>query len=55
MAVDSPCGGEAADNLIAGLAGARAVVTAAERDELRSLLDAMGLPTDLVDGLSVHG
>ena len=47
--------GEAVDNLIAGLAEARAVVTPAERDELRTLLDAMGLPTDLADGLNVQG
>ncbi|HEY1319383.1 MAG TPA: MafI family immunity protein [Streptosporangiaceae bacterium] len=47
--------GEAVDNLIAGLAETRAVVTAAERDELRTLLDAMGLPTDLTDGLNVQG
>jgi len=47
--------GEAVDNLIAGLAETRAVVTAAERDELRSLLAAMGLPTDLTDGLNVQG
>jgi hypothetical protein len=30
-------------------------VTAAERDELRALLAAMGLPTDLTDGLNVRG
>jgi hypothetical protein len=47
--------GEAVDNLIAGLAETRAVVTAAERDELRALLAAMGLPTDLTDGLNVQG
>ena len=47
--------GEAVDNLIAGLAESRAVVTAAERDELRTLLDAMGLATDLTDGLNVQG
>jgi len=47
--------GEAVDNLIAGLAEVRAVVTPAERDELRTLLDAMGLPTDLTDGLNVQG
>jgi hypothetical protein len=47
--------GEAVDNLIAGLAETRAEVTPAERDELRSLLDAMGLPTDLTDGLNVQG
>ena len=47
--------GEAVDNLIAGLAETRAVVTAAERDELSSLLAAMGLPTDLTDGLNVQG
>jgi len=46
--------GEAVDNLIAGLAEARAVVTPAERDELRTLLDAMGLPTDLTGGLNVQ-
>jgi hypothetical protein len=27
----------------------------AERDELRSLLDTMGLPTDPVDGLNLQG
>jgi len=47
--------GEAVDNLIAGLAQTRAVVTSAERDELRSLLESMGLPTDLTDGLNVQG
>jgi hypothetical protein len=47
--------GEAVDNLIAGLAETRAVVTAAERGELRALLAAMGLPTDLADGLNVQG
>jgi hypothetical protein len=47
--------GETADNLIAGLAETRAAVTTAERDELRSLLGAMGLPTDLTDGLNVQG
>ena len=47
--------GEAVDNLIAGLAETRAVVTVAERDELRTLLDAMGLPTDPTDGLNVQG
>jgi hypothetical protein len=47
--------GEAVDNLIAGLAETRAAVTPAERDELRSLLDAMDLPTDLTDALNVQG
>ena len=47
--------GEAVDNLIAGLAETRAVVTAAERDELRALLAAMGLPADLADGLNIQG
>ena len=47
--------GGAVDNLIAGLAETRAVVTATERDELRALLAAMGLPTDLTDGLNVQG
>jgi hypothetical protein len=46
--------GEAVDNLIAGLAETRAVMTTAERDELRTLLQAMGLPTDLTDGLNVQ-
>ena len=44
----------AVDNLIAGLAETRAVVTVAERDELRALLAAMGLPADLTDGLNVQ-
>jgi hypothetical protein len=47
--------GEAVDNLVAGLAETRAAVTGAERDELRTLLAAMGLPTDLTDGLNVQG
>jgi hypothetical protein len=47
--------GEAVDNLIAGLAETQAAVTAAERDELRSLLDVMGLPTGLTDGLNLQG
>ena len=47
--------GEAVDNLIASLAETQSPVTTAERDELRSLLDAMGLPTDLTDGLNVQG
>jgi hypothetical protein len=47
--------GEAVDNLIAGLAETRAAVTTAERDELRTLLDAMGLPTELLNGLNVQG
>jgi hypothetical protein len=47
--------GEAVDNLIAGLAQTGAAVTTAERDELRSLLGAMGLPTDLTEGLNVQG
>jgi hypothetical protein len=33
----------------------RRCVTVAERDELRTLLAAMGLPTDLTDGLNVQG
>ena len=47
--------GEAVDNLIAGLAETRAEVTRAERDELCSLLDAMGLPTGITEGLNVQG
>jgi hypothetical protein len=47
--------GEAVDNLIAGLAETQAEVTPAERDELRSLLDAMGLPTGITEGLNIQG
>jgi hypothetical protein len=43
------------DSLIAGPAPTRAAVTTAERDEPRSLLDAMGVPTDITSGLSVQG
>jgi thioredoxin-like negative regulator of GroEL len=46
--------GEAVDNLIAGLAETQAAVTTAERDELCALLDAMGLPTDITDGLTLQ-
>jgi thioredoxin-like negative regulator of GroEL len=46
--------GEAVDNLIAGLAQNRAAVTTAERDELCALLEAMGLPTDITDGLTLQ-
>jgi hypothetical protein len=46
--------GEAVDNLIAGLIESQALVTTAERDELRSLLDAMGLPTDITNGLNIQ-
>jgi hypothetical protein len=47
--------GEAVDNLIAGLALTQAAVTTAERDELRALLDAMGLPSDITNGLNIQG
>jgi hypothetical protein len=47
--------GEAVDVLISSLAETRAAVTTAERDELSTLLDVMGLPTELLNGLNVQG
>jgi len=45
--------GEAVDILLAGLAQAGATVTAGEQGELRSLLEAMGMPTEPVEALRV--
>lgn len=45
--------GEAVDILLAGLIKSHVTVTADERDELRSLLMAMGMATDPVDRLRV--
>ena len=47
--------GEAVDILLAGLIKAQVAVTAEERDELRSLLDAMGMDAGAADALSVNG
>jgi hypothetical protein len=47
--------GEAVDILIASLSQTQAPVTTAERDELRTLLDAMGLPAEVLSGLNVQG
>jgi hypothetical protein len=47
--------GELAIELAASLAAHRAPVTAAERDELRALLEAMDLPTDPIAELNVQG
>jgi hypothetical protein len=46
---------ELVDLLVASLAVTGAPVTAAERDELRSLLAAMNLPDGGLDGLTVDG
>lgn len=51
-------GGEYAElaiELAASLAASRAPVTSAERDELRTLLKAMSMPTDPVEKLNVQG
>lgn len=45
--------GEAVDILLAGLITSHVTVTADERDELRTLLTAMGMATDPIDRLSV--
>jgi hypothetical protein len=41
--------------LAASLAAHRTPVTAAERDELLELLEAMGMPTDPIAELNVQG
>jgi hypothetical protein len=41
--------------LAASLAAHNTPVTAEERDELRALLEAMGMPTDPIGQLSVQG
>lgn len=46
---------ELVELLVASLGLTRARVTAEERNELRSLLEAMDLPGDQVSGLNVDG
>jgi hypothetical protein len=46
---------ELVDVLIASLAMTQARVTSSERDELKSLAEAMDLPTDQLAGLNVQG
>ncbi len=46
---------ELVDVLVSSLNLTRAAVTSSERDELRSLLAAMGMPEDPLDGLNVEG
>jgi hypothetical protein len=46
--------GELTIELAASLAAHRAPVTAAERDELRALLEAMDMPTDPIEKLNVQ-
>jgi hypothetical protein len=47
--------GELTIELAASLAAHNTPVTAAERDELLALLEAMGMPTDPIDKLNVQG
>jgi hypothetical protein len=47
--------GELTIELAASLAAHQAPVTAAERDELLELLEAMGMPTDPIAKLNVQG
>jgi hypothetical protein len=47
--------GELTIELAASLAAQHAPVTAAERDELRALLEAMRMPTDPIAKLNVQG
>jgi hypothetical protein len=47
--------GELTIELAASLAAHQAPVTAAERDELRALLEAMDMPTDPIAKLNVQG
>jgi hypothetical protein len=47
--------GEEVDLLLACLIAARRPVTAAEREELAALLEAMGLPAEPAEGLSADG
>jgi hypothetical protein len=47
--------GELTIELAASLAAHQVPVTAAERDELRELLTAMGMPTDPIGQLNVQG
>lgn len=46
---------EAVSNLIAALAQSGAVVTPAERDELRALAQETGEGDEFLDGLTVQG
>lgn len=47
--------GELTIELAASLAAHHTPVTPEERDELRGLLEAMGMPTDPIDQLNVQG
>ena len=47
--------GELTIELAASLAAHHTPVSAAERDELRELLEAMGMPTDPIGQLNVQG
>lgn len=47
--------GELTIELAASLAAQHSPVTAAERDELRALLEAMSMPTDPIGELNVQG
>jgi hypothetical protein len=47
--------GELTIELAASLAAQHSPVTAAERDELRALLEAMSMPTDPIEKLNVQG
>ncbi len=46
--------GEAIDILLAGLTATGTPVTSRERDDLRELLESMGMPTDPIATLSVR-
>jgi len=50
-----PAGWELTIELAASLAAHQSLVTAAERDELLGLLEAMGMPTDPIAQLNVQG
>jgi hypothetical protein len=47
--------GELTTELTASLAAHKTPVTAEEKDELRALLGAMSMPTELVEQLNVQG
>jgi len=47
--------GELTIELAASLAAHNTPVTSEERDELRALLEAMGMPTDPIEQLNVQG
>jgi hypothetical protein len=47
--------GELTIELAASLAAHNTPVTPEERDELRALLEAMGMPTEPIGRLNVHG